>query len=166
MPAKTYQIGNKTYIQRPIVMGQLGLLLPLLESVRITESGLQPGAVLAALGRNLPRALAVVLIEDDLSVREAMNDLDARTDEMQWAVSPETALEVIEDFFDCNPISSIARRIREVSERIKQRADAQASSTGLSLTSAEERYLKEKFSSGDAPPKTDSGGSGSSGEND
>ncbi len=166
---RKYQIGNKTYIQRPIVMGQLGLLLPLLESVRITDTGLQAGNILAALGRNLPRALAVVLIEDGLSMREAMNDLDARTDEMQWGMSPETALEVIEDFFDCNPISSIARRITGAAERIRERTQTQAGNRSLrdgSTSSAVETSPGGTQSSGDAPPKTDSGGSGSSGEND
>lgn len=164
--ARKYLIGNKPYLQRPLVMGQLGLLLPLLESVRITESGLQPGNILAALGRNLPRALAVVLIEEGRDVREAMHELDARTEDLQWAMPPETALEVIEDFFDCNPISSIAQRIRGAAERIQERAGAKASSTGSSLTSAAGKSIDGTGSFGNATPQTGSGGCESSGEND
>jgi len=166
---RKYQIGNKTYLQRPVVMGQLGLLLPLLESVHITETGMQAGNILAALGRNLPRALAVVLIEDGTSVREAMHDLDARTEEMQWAMSPETALEVIEDFFDCNPISSIAQRITGAAERVRERTQTQAGNRSLrdgSTSSAVETSPGGTQSSGDAAPKTGSGGCESSGEND
>ncbi len=166
---RKYQIGDKTYLQRPVVMGQLGLLLPLLESIQISETGLQAGNVLAALGRNLTRALAIVLIEEGKSVRDAMSDLDARTEEIQWAMSPEMALEVIEDFFDCNPISSIAQKITGAVERIRERAQSQAenrsSSDGCSSSPVEISPGKTPFS-GNAEPKTGSDGCDSSSEND
>ncbi len=107
---KNYRIGDRTYVQRPIVLGQLRMLLPLLEGVRIT--GGTPLELAGMLGsEKLGTALAVVLVEEGLSVVDAMKSIEARAEEIGYAVTPEQALEAVEDFFACNRVSSLLERL-------------------------------------------------------
>lgn len=116
---KTYQIGSKTYEQRPLVLGQLRQLLQLLCDVEVS---LERGALglVAALGDKLPKALAVVLTEKGQS--PADKDLDAAAAELEFAISPEQALEVVEDFFDCNPIVSLLDRVGQMIGKLEKQA--------------------------------------------
>ncbi len=141
---KTYRIGGKTYEQRPLVLGQLRQLLAVLGDVALPADAGALGLV-AALGEKLPLALAVVLTEKGQS--PAGKDLPAAAAEIEFAISPETALEVVEDFFDCNPIASLLDRAAQMIGKLQTRV-VPPPSTGSLSSSPAATSAKETASSG------------------
>lgn len=117
MEAKSYLIGGQEYTQRPIVLAQFRVLMPLIEGL---EWGGDKTAWAAArdLGDRLPEALAAVIVEKDLDVRQALDDLEARARDLECRIAPDLILEVIEDFFDCNRASSLLARIAEAMAKL------------------------------------------------
>lgn len=105
---KTYEIDGTTYEQRPMVLGQIRQLMSVLQGLKIPADGgsLQ---VIAALGGRLGEALAVVLTEQGKSLRG--KDLAALATELEFTISPDQTIDVVEDFFTCNPIASLLQRL-------------------------------------------------------
>lgn len=116
---KRYEIGGATYVQRPVVLGQLRELAPLVSGM---AAEMEPSAtgILAAIGGKVPEALAVVLVEDGANLREAMEEerRKERAATLEWVVDPETAFEVIADFFECNPTSSLSEKLGNLTKRL------------------------------------------------
>jgi hypothetical protein len=117
---KEYRIGGKTYVQKPVVLGQVRLLAPIVSGMTIASDATAAGLA-TALGERLPEALAIVLVEDGANVREAMKDSNRveRASEIEWAIDPETVMEVASDFFECNPASSLSGKITGMSSKLK-----------------------------------------------
>lgn len=159
---KSYEIRGKKYVQDRIVLGQLDLLVPILTGIEINP-GFDSEAIsmiIKALGGKLPAALAVVLVEEGADLSEAMSAeaLAARTKGLAWAVDLELAVEVITDFFDVNPISSIGEKIKGSLGGVLEkfgRTNSKTSSTSL----AAETSQAGSASFGESPPERPSGGS-------
>ena len=113
---KKYLIGETTFIQRPIVLGQLKLLLAALEGVSL--HGSTALEVLQSLGGKLPAVLSTILVEEGSGVREAMDRLEERAERIEWHATPEICLEVVEDFFACNPVSSVSEKLGSMLDRM------------------------------------------------
>ncbi len=107
MEQKRYEIGDKIFVQAPLVLGQWKQLLDLLKTVNLSLEG-GVARIANELGPSLPRALAIVLTEEGKSPRE--KDLDALADELMFLITPETVIDVLADFFVCNPIPSMLDR--------------------------------------------------------
>jgi hypothetical protein len=105
---KEYAIGDKAWQQRPLVLGQVKQLLDVLKGLEIPE-GVGPTEIIGILGDRLPLALAIVLTEKGKSPRG--KDLSAAAGELEFSITPEQILEVIADFFSCNPLSSVLERL-------------------------------------------------------
>jgi len=112
---KTYAINGKTYVQRPLVLGQAAQLLALLKGVSIPGEATAL-AIVAALGERIPDALAIVLTEEGTSPRD--KNLPALAEEFAFALPPETALEAVDHFFALNPLSSWLNQIAGLMNRI------------------------------------------------
>jgi hypothetical protein len=112
---KTYIIGEKKYTQKPLVLGQVKQLLDLLKGVMIPADAGSLELVMI-LGDKLPLALAIVLAEEGKSLRS--KDIPAMADEIEFAVIPDQVLEIVDDFFLINPISSISEKLMKMVERI------------------------------------------------
>jgi len=109
---KTYEIGGKTYEQRRLVFGQWQQLLRLFKGGGAALPELFGAReLILALGDKLDTALAVVLTEQGQSPRD--KDMEALADELAFEMLPEQVAEVFSDFFDCNPLASIAQAIGE-----------------------------------------------------
>ena len=65
---KTYEIGGKTYTQKPLVLGQVRQLLDLLANVSIPADATAVGLI-NAIGDKLSLAIAIVLAEPGKSLR-------------------------------------------------------------------------------------------------
>lgn len=104
----TYEFGGKTYIQRPLVLGQLRQLLKVLKNVEIPGDATALGLI-EAFGDKIQDVLAVVLTEQGTSLKD--KNLTALADDLAFSVTPETAFQVCEDFFSCNPVSSLLERL-------------------------------------------------------
>ena len=140
---KTYKIGNITYQQRPLVIGQVKQLLTVLEGLTI-PSDINIMGLMAVLGDRLPDALAVILTPVGMSPKD--KDLNELSEELAFSLEIEQAMEVVEDFFVLNPISSLFGRLNQAIEKIQ--AQFLMSSTTLSASSQEETSQNEIPSNG------------------
>lgn len=103
-----YEIGGKTYIQRELVLGQVRDVLAILQGVRL-PAVLDTFSLVAGLGEHLPGLLAVVLTEEGKSARQ--KDRAALAEELAETLTLPQTLQVVEDFFRCNPISLLLDRM-------------------------------------------------------
>lgn len=148
MIEKRYTIGDKVYIQRPLVLGQWRQLIEVLEGLAISEATSIPGLV-AVIGSNAPAMLAVILTEAGMNPRD--KDLVATEDEIAWAIGTEQIAEVIEDFFDVNPTAFIFEKLTGLMTGIAAKI-AGDGSTGLSSPLPGVTLPDGTPSCGDTPP--------------
>jgi hypothetical protein len=141
-----YDIGGKKYIQRPLVLGQIRQLMRAIEGVRIPQD-IDTIGLISALGDKLPIAIAIVLT-DETPLKD--KNIDSLASQIEFEISPETTMQVVEDFFACNPIASLLERISGMANKISETIKV----TGLeisSASSAEETLQKETQSCGALP---------------
>jgi hypothetical protein len=146
MDSKNYMIGGVEYVQYPIVLAQLRALLPLIQEINFSDD-MSPLDIVNALGDKLSKALAIVLIEKDSNVKEALGAMASRSSKIECAISLEQTLEVIEDFFACNRVSSLVERLGSMMRKLGSQIGEETS----------------KKSSGDSPGETSPKGRKSSG---
>ena len=146
-----YEIDGVTYVQKPLVLGQLKQLLSLLQRLRIPADADALGVIMA-VGNDLPELLAVVLVEKGASPRD--KDLAALSERLAFSITMETALQVVEDFFACNPVSSLLERIAGMMTR----AILPTGSTSSSSSSPEAISRSATPSSGDVDGTNANGG--------
>lgn len=111
---KRYEIGGKTYIQKALVLGQISQLTALLGDVSFF-TGYGPMGIISALGDKLPRAVAIVLTPEGVPLKSK------NISEVEDAVSeldPLITVQVVEDFFICNPVVAIFERLTGMAEKI------------------------------------------------
>lgn len=139
-----YTIGGKKYVQKKLVLGQIRQLTNLLDGIVIPENSDTTAWVLA-LGSKISEALAIVLTEENASLAE--KDLAQNTKEIEFNIEPELVVEVVEDFFACNPIASILGKLTgmignvvETTEKMTGLKDSASSSPGETLPDEEKSY--------------------------
>ncbi len=133
---RKYQVGDATYVQRPVVLGQLSRLMESLNGIRITT--LSATGLIAAVGPKLPEIMAAVLVPDGLAPAEV--DHDRLAEELAWNMDPETALKVVEDFFVLTPVSSYLSKLTEVVVKVMRTGAATKNrKTGSKNSSASSR---------------------------
>jgi hypothetical protein len=117
----TYEIGGRTYTQRPLVLGQVRQLVEHLGQIDFSPAmAFDFVGLLDTLGDLLPVALAIVLTEDGAHPRD--KDIAAVAREFEFTVEAGTALRAVEDFFALNPISSILTSIGQLVDQLKAMA--------------------------------------------
>ena len=110
MEAKKYIINDKTYIQKPLVLGQIGILMKIAEGRVIND--LSVFGLIHVFGDILPKIAAVILIPEGSKV--SARDLAALEEEFTNELEIDTALEVAADFLSCNPVSSLFTKLRKI----------------------------------------------------
>lgn len=105
---KEYDINGRTFVQKPLVMGQYKQLLQILDGIVLPEQ-LTLASLLDALGGRLYAAIAVAITEKGCSPRD--KDIGALAAELEWSADADTVLRVVDDFFALNPVSSIYEKI-------------------------------------------------------
>ena len=128
-----YTINGTLYTQSALVLGQWRQLLNILKDVAVPADA-SAGQLAVILGDRLPAAFAVVLNPAGVSLRD--KDLRAVADDLEFALSTETAIQVIEDFFVCNPLSSLLERIGGVAGNLAPAETGTTPLTGLWSSSA------------------------------
>lgn len=111
---KTYALAGSNYEQRELVLGQWRQLQALLTDLQVPTGPSLIHRLVAGLesaGR-LDRALAIILVEVGQSPQH--KDLDALEKAIAFEITPQQIAEIIEDFFICNPVSSILSRLGTV----------------------------------------------------
>lgn len=117
---RTYSIKGRSFYQKELVLGQLELLVDLLKDVGL-EKGLTNLEILKVLGGKMPRAMAIVLLEDGCVINKVemkenekaveMEDIRKLTDFFANNVDISLALKVIADFFVCTPMTDIMQAL-------------------------------------------------------
>jgi len=131
----TYEIDGRIYIQRPLVLGQIDQLIDLAKDLDLPPD-FSPIEIKRALGERFYDALAIVLIPisdvDGLNIPKILKskDIPALAEELRWSTSHEMGLEVIEDFFDYNPVASIFERLTALAKRINEKVVSPISKAG------------------------------------
>ena len=140
-----YEIGGVIYTQRPLVLGQIRQLMNLMKGIIIPHD-IDTMGLVSLRGDKLPQAVAIVITPEGMSLKD--KDVKALTDEIEFEISPEMSMQVVEDFFTGNPIVSLLEKLNiavgKIGEKMKE--------TGLKSSSAplpEETSPKETASSGD-----------------
>jgi len=144
MELKKYTIGDKIFIQKKLVLGQWKELRAILDEIKIPVE-LTPLSLVQSLGSNLFVVLAIVLTEDGKSPRG--KDLAALADEIEYGITPDTAIEALADFFDLNPIPLILKSLADLSGIIKTKL-TEIGLTNSASSSAAETSPGESGSSG------------------
>ena len=139
---KEYVIEDRTFIQKPLVWGQVKQLLVVLEGLVIPQ-GAPTIEVIKFLGDKLPEAMAVVLTEKGTSLKD--KDLKELTTLFDFFAPIEVIKQVIEDFFVCNPIvSTLGEKIEGILKGLKIQTEPIKDTLTEQLSSlAEETSAKE-----------------------
>jgi hypothetical protein len=117
---KKYDIGGKTYIQRPLLVGQLESLMERASSLTITS--LDPKSVIHALGGKINYILATIMIPEGVPVKK--RDIDAIEEQLDEYLDLKTATEIVTDFFVFNPASLLLGTIKEMVARVSESVEA------------------------------------------
>jgi len=131
---KSYQFNGKTYLMKPLVLGQIRALMEILKTVKIER--VNPTTIVFALGEKLHYALAIVLIEEGLHIKDAIEKYRERASELECLISPEDALQVVEDFFELTPVSSLAEKMAGTIKNLTQQISKTSSTVSRTETSA------------------------------
>ncbi|MEP9411904.1 MAG: hypothetical protein HRF42_11010 [Candidatus Brocadia sp.] len=143
-----YLIGGKTYIQKPLVLGQWRQLLDLLKDLKVPQD-FDIREIVSAFGDKLPYALAIVLIEEGKPLRE--KDIGALASQIEFEISPESTFQIIEDFFACNPMPLLLNRLSGMMQKL---IPQDMTETGLTNSASSSRMAispNETKSYGDIP---------------
>ena len=115
-----YTLGDKTYVQKSLVLGQLKCLTKLLKGLKLPEK-LDIVAIAEALEDVISNALAIVLLEvgkESIESIKAQVENEAvrnqRATEFDYIVNSNDVVTMIDDFLACNPVTSILRLISTV----------------------------------------------------
>ncbi len=160
-----YTIGETKYFQRELVLGQWEQLLKVLDGIAITGRGLNDILQEVSDKGRMGRLLAILLIPEGTAIRD--KNIDELTQELLFSVTSTTASEVLNDFFDCNPVSSIAGRLGRLAVRMIETLTAHLPPIGqadASSPSAGETSPAGMPSDGDAPQEKPTTGSSTSNE--
>ena len=130
-----YEIDGKVYVQKELVWGQVKQIIDVLKGVTFPPNP-TPLDIISILYERLPSALAIVLTEEGQSVKD--KDLTALSSELSFKISLGVTMQVIEDFFDCNPTALLLERLQKLIGKISNEVTQGILSTGSSSSSAEE----------------------------
>jgi hypothetical protein len=112
---KRYEIGGRTFFQKPLSLGQWDQLLGYLAQSKETTP-------LRIFGT--PRALAIILREEGKKLQEKdLDELTAFFEASEDDLSGMTTLEVVEDFFEMSPMHSFTSRLEKIRSQIRIQVD-------------------------------------------
>lgn len=121
-----YTIGERMFIQRPLVWGQVRQLMDLLKTVEI-KPPYGTKELVEVLGDKIIYAVAIALSEQGKSPKE--KDVTSLVTDIEFDLSVDMMLQVIDDFFSCNPtalylerlsklIGNVAKGVEETAQKI------------------------------------------------
>jgi hypothetical protein len=155
-----YEIGDKTYIQRPLRLGQVNALSKIIKHIVFPEE-MNPVALMIAFGDLLPKAIAIVLLEEEAvsgkstaELKEYLKsrNIDILADEIEWSVDVITNVKVIEDFFDCNPTASLFEKFAGLTEKFSSLISRKKTSSIPSVSSSPAEISPSETTSSGASP--------------
>jgi hypothetical protein len=123
MDQKTYKIGELSFYQAPLMLGQIEYLSKQIVGVEFSYA--DPMKLIIELGERFPKALACVLIPVNEKAGSVVKLWDAhgeplktRIDLFRDEVNLDLAVELVTDFFACNQSSSLFEKLRTLSQTL------------------------------------------------
>ena len=118
-----YEFGGKVYTQEKLVWGQVRQIASALKGISF-DGEMSVVGLIDAIGEKLSTALAVVLTEEGTSVKD--KDLDVLAKEIEATIPIDIVMQVVEDFFICNPTALILEKLTGLMEGVQERMNLQA----------------------------------------
>jgi hypothetical protein len=115
----SYKIGEKNYVQKPLVLGQYQQLMKEITGVSFPSEATYFDIV-AVLGDRIHKVLAIVLIPEEITNLRDKNN-DELADEISFNIDVDTTFKVVEDFFVCNDISLLLKRLNQMMGNITEK---------------------------------------------
>jgi uncharacterized protein YerC len=144
-----YEINGKTYVQKKLVLGQDQQLINVLKTIRIPK-GAGTGELILALDDKIPLVMAILLMEEGQSVKG--KDLEQIAKAFDFEMEIEMVVQVIDDFFVCNPIALLWERLQNMMLAGKEKMSKMGeNSTNSSSSSQAETSPSATPSNGDSP---------------
>ena len=143
MDSKEYVIGDRKFTQKHLVWGQARQLIKEIEGVEL-PSDYTPKDILGLLEAKLPNLISIVLIPEGQTAKSKNNA--EMLEFFEWELSLEGMVNIVEDFFECNPIPSWLEKMGMGKGMINGFEKSLEKETGLtetSLFSAEETLQSE-----------------------
>lgn len=114
-----YKIGEKTYIQKSLVLGQMKLLTNLLKTIDLPKT-VEVIDIVNAIQAVIGESLSIVLIEESMlkaspeELSEYFSDSkrSERSKFFEWHVGADVLMNVVNDFLACTPVTSMFSLIR------------------------------------------------------
>jgi hypothetical protein len=142
-----YLIGEKVYIQRPLVLGQIRQLLDVLKGLMIPKD-INAFNMIDVFGDKLSGIFAIVLTPEGMQLKD--KPLDELSREIEFSIEPEMSIEVVGNFFELNPIAYLLERLSGVMLTITGKM-TKTGSKNSSASSPEAISPNVIQSSGDSP---------------
>jgi hypothetical protein len=102
-----YEFGSKVYVQNKLVWGQVKQLASILKDITF-EGDITVSYLINLLDDKLMPAVAVVITEEGTSIKN--KDIDKIAEELEETIPVDVVIQVVEDFFTCNPVSSLLEK--------------------------------------------------------
>lgn len=115
-----YQIGGRAFTQRPLVWGQVKQLNTLIRELQLPSGGVTVPILIEALGEKVPTVVAVLLTEEGQSLKS--KDVAALAEFLDFEITFEQTVQVVEDFFTINPITSVLEKFGTVLDHLNKKA--------------------------------------------
>jgi hypothetical protein len=116
---KEYTFENKNYSMSELRIGQYRQIIGLLEGMEIPDT-LNAGSLLIALKDKIHLALAIILNPEGVNLKD--KDIDELASELEFTLYPEDLFMVLNDFFDCNDLTSLLKNLNQTIENITKKA--------------------------------------------
>jgi hypothetical protein len=109
MESGVYEFGGRKYAQAKMVWGQVKQLNAVIKGIQFPASGLTVPAIVELLGEEVPMVLAIILTEEGTSIKD--KNLDALAADFEYGIPLDIIIQVFEDFFEINPITSVLEKL-------------------------------------------------------
>lgn len=145
----TYEIDGKIYVQKPLVLAQIKQMTGVIAKVMQLggfDLNAGPLGLIDTLGDELPTAMAIVLTPEGTDPRT--KDIPALAEILELHMTLEQGVQVITDFFDCNPILLLLGKLQGMIGSIKKAIPTKTGLTSSPASLQAEISPKETQSSG------------------
>lgn len=115
-----YEFNNKVYVQDKLVWGQVKQLASVLKEVKFATP-LTYQSLIEILGDKLPTAIAIVMVEEGVKIKG--RDIEKIAEEFEDSLPFDVAVQVVEDFFICNPIASLLEKLAGMMDKVNEKME-------------------------------------------
>jgi hypothetical protein len=125
---KEYTFDGKIWLQQTLKIGQYRQIISLLEGIEVPDN-LDAGSLLLALKDKIHLALAIILNPEGISLKD--KNIDELALELEFTLYPEDLFMVLNDFFDCNDLTSLLKNLNQTIENITKKATQEEPSLNI-----------------------------------